>query len=1006
MLTKMISLRPRSALLHGQSSHTSQSSLVPLPRPGSSQTLRRNRTSRSKLGRRQNPGKKNFRFQQSNSNKHNNNNNNKPARSLEANLSNAFKSSSNTNTNHPLIQARNTCTKPTASSTTLKQSLLSSTTNNEPPSKYNGNGTISTTNFPQMSQPFDTVPTTDSGNTTERSSDSEEDRNAASSSEDTDINNINNTAVVLISSSASAPALSVMNDHTALMLPATAALLSNNNTFTASTTTATPVVASSTLGASTIMTTATSQVGTTAIIPNNNNNNNNGPQSIRSTSRNLSRPMTTQSNSNRRQRKRVPLSNTNQFQFNSGINPQHFAISNLQANNRRPGTAPERNPVGITIGNGNQNMSEEDTRRENARLRQQLERMRLESFNKIRGGKRFVSGGGFRAARNNDEPDNRKNNRNASEIQHLKHTIRQLQTEKQNFVSELADGNMRLNRCISNQKTLFNQVKTVEMERDRMQETISVRERLISDQSHRLDEQEKSIELSLGKQRAQMEEILRLQAQLRRVTEENAHGSPQRSRSSDVNEIDRLKKEIEKMKIQLTTTINEIKIAAEKLLQTTELLNTRTEELSKCNTKLVETRQEKKDAEFERDKCKKLMEKSKNELSKSQDVVRTLQKENNSLIKSNKEKDIEIARLKTSNGDTSALDKLQKQLDHMEIKNKSMELKYRNEMEKLRAQLALLETETGSLQMRLSTSELCQKAAEERGNQAEARCSTYQDELMKLRQRIEELEALLASKDKELSRLRSNQKDGKGKNGELQKEMDALKRQLNAAKAEAKAIRNQFDEQIQRARDAEMVTRTTQKALKMTETELKRTEKDFAVEQEISEKLREQLAEMAKKMSNTKQLIMDAANKARREALESSLQSMVRLCVVAPTVNVHFNSQQQQCKAPMPAQRIKNIIENQVLPNFSELFIQLEEGTAQNGDRLDTWLEGMLGEMQKSIQSHLADVFTEQNGNSKNESIGNTNNNVASKRPQSQSASRRPSIGGRGKTRPNTRGGY
>ena len=52
------------------------------------------------------------------------------------------------------------------------------------------------------------------------------------------------------------------------------------------------------------------------------------------------------------------------------------------------------------------------------------------------------------------------------------------------------------------------------------------------------------------------------------------------------------------MKIKLTTTINEIKITAEKLLQTTELLNTRTEELSKCNTKLVETRQEKKDAEL------------------------------------------------------------------------------------------------------------------------------------------------------------------------------------------------------------------------------------------------------------------------------------------------------------------------------------------------------------------------------------------------------------------------
>ena len=134
---------------------------------------------------------------------------------------------------------------------------------------------------------------------------------------------------------------------------------------------------------------------------------------------------------------------------------------------------------------------------------------------------------------------------------------------------------------------------------------------------------------------------------------------------------------------------------------------------------------------------------------------------------------------------------------------------------------------------------------------------------------------------------------------------------------------------------------------------------------------------------------------------------MVRLCVVAPTVNVHFNSQQQQCKAPMPSQRIKSIIENEVLPNFSELFIQLEEGTAQNGDRLDTWLEGMLGEMQKSIQSHLADVFTEQNGsgNSGSSSGNSKTSGGGANRPQSSQSGRRPSMGGAGR-RPSTRAGY
>ena len=61
----------------------------------------------------------------------------------------------------------------------------------------------------------------------------------------------------------------------------------------------------------------------------------------------------------------------------------------------------------------------------------------------------------------------------------------------------------------------------------------------------------------------------------------------------------------------------------------------------------------------------------------------------------------------------------------------------------------------------------------------------------------------------------------------------------------------------------------------------------------------------------------------------------------------------------MPSSRIRGIIENDVLPNFSSLFLQLEEGKAHDGSKLDLWLEDMLGEMQRSIQSHLADVFKE-----------------------------------------------
>ena len=56
--------------------------------------------------------------------------------------------------------------------------------------------------------------------------------------------------------------------------------------------------------------------------------------------------------------------------------------------------------------------------------------------------------------------------------------------------------------------------------------------------------------------------------------------------------------------------------------------------------------------------------------------------------------------------------------------------------------------------------------------------------------------------------------------------------------------------------------------------------------------------------------------------------------------------------------RIRGIIENDVLPNFSSLFFSWKRKST-DGSKLDLWLEDMLGEMQRSIQSHLADVFKE-----------------------------------------------
>ena len=57
---------------------------------------------------------------------------------------------------------------------------------------------------------------------------------------------------------------------------------------------------------------------------------------------------------------------------------------------------------------------------------------------------------------------------------------------------------------------------------------------------------------------------------------------------------------------------------------------------------------------------------------------------------------------------------------------------------------------------------------------------------------------------------------------------------------------------------------------------------------------------------------------------------------------------------------IRSLVEHQILPNFTAIFLQAEEGAGPGGEALDGWLEGLLAEMQGSIERHLKHVF--QNG--------------------------------------------
>ena len=65
------------------------------------------------------------------------------------------------------------------------------------------------------------------------------------------------------------------------------------------------------------------------------------------------------------------------------------------------------------------------------------------------------------------------------------------------------------------------------------------------------------------------------------------------------------------------------------------------------------------------------------------------------------------------------------------------------------------------------------------------------------------------------------------------------------------------------------------------------------------------------------------------------------------------------CKSSLPREKIRAVLEGQILPRFTNCFMQAEEGVAPDGGSLDGWLQDITTDMQKSIEKHLANVFQE-----------------------------------------------
>jgi len=175
---------------------------------------------------------------------------------------------------------------------------------------------------------------------------------------------------------------------------------------------------------------------------------------------------------------------------------------------------------------------------------------------------------------------------------------------------------------------------------------------------------------------------------------------------------------------------------------------------------------------------------------------------------------------------------------------------------------------------------------------------------------------------------------------------------MRALKDAAELAREAAEE---RARNAEKEARMENTKLVMS---LASAEKAASVAEDEAATLRKDKSKKEQTILDLIQKNRDDIEKVKKEALEKTMQSMVRLCVVAPTVNVSFGTEQLTCKAGLPGDRIHTIIEKQILPGFIQLFLQPKEGIGPEGSELSQWVEKLMADMQGSIERHLSGVFS------------------------------------------------
>ncbi|GMF42113.1 unnamed protein product [Phytophthora fragariaefolia] len=219
----------------------------------------------------------------------------------------------------------------------------------------------------------------------------------------------------------------------------------------------------------------------------------------------------------------------------------------------------------------------------------------------------------------------------------------------------------------------------------------------------------------------------------------------------------------------------------------------------------------------------------------------------------------------------------------------------------------------------------------------------------------------------------------------MQKQAEELKKQVEALVQENSELTNALDQQQQTTKFVQVESNNIiPEPSHLSETLEKALQDNLTLRTRISE-LEAELLEQVE--------LLHRQRRSHARAMERLVDSSLRLCVVAPTVNVQLNTNGAQlsnksgvvttekelcnekdltelvsvtCRVSPHHDIIKKVIENEVLPLFTSVFLQSDDNASPQPDMPMThWLQELLQDLQSRIAAQLESIYSTATKNSR-----------------------------------------